>query len=190
MQCGTPDSDLVLAALGGGADAARAADEIIHRHHEAIYRFLHKLTGRREDAEDLTQDTFLLALRKLKTFKSGSDLRPWLFTIARRQAISQWRKAKPVCELFENDHPTKPGDHSHDAIALWELAKKSLKRDEYMALWLHYQEALPVKEVAKILRKTTPHLKVILHRARKRLGKHLSETSDAWLPGHTLKLPL
>jgi len=190
MASGISDSDLVLTARSGGVGADGAADEIIHRHHEAIYGFLYKLTGRREDAEDLTQETFLLALRKLHTFKTGHPLRPWLFTIARRQAISQWRKSKPTSELLDSDHPSTQTHHPHDSVALWDLAKQKLKRDEFMALWLHYQEGFAVKEIARVLRKTTPHLKVILHRARKNLGKQLSQTSDAWLPGQTLNLPL
>ncbi|MEJ6582193.1 MAG: sigma-70 family RNA polymerase sigma factor [Akkermansiaceae bacterium] len=184
------DSDLVLTARTGEVGAEGAADEIIHRHHEAIYGFLYKLTRRREDAEDLTQETFLLALRKLHTFKIGHQLRPWLFTIARRQAITQWRKAKPTSELLESDHPSVQTRHKHDSVALWDIAKQKLKRDEFVALWLYYQEDFPVKEVARVLRKTTPHLKVILHRARKNLGKELSQTSDAWLPGQALNLPL
>ena len=190
MASAISDSDLVLTARSGGIGADGAADAIIHRHHEAIYGFLYKLTGRREDAEDLTQETFLLALRKLHTFKAGCQLRPWLFTIARRQAITQWRKSKPTSELLDSDHPSTQANHPHDSVALWDLAKQKLKRDEFMALWLHYQEDFPVKEVAKVLRKTTPHLKVILHRARKNLAKQLSQTSDAWLPGHTLNSPL
>lgn len=177
------DSDLVLAARGG--DFA-ASDEIVHRYHENIYAFLHKLTGRREDAEDLTQETFLLALRKLHTFKKGNGLLPWLFTIARRQAIAQWRKEKPTCELFDADHPTESSKQPHDAVALWKIAKDNLKRDEFMSLWLYYQEDFSIKELAKVLRKTTPHIKVILHRARKHLREHLNNTSDLWLPGQTL----
>lgn len=185
-----PDSDLVLAVLNGGEDGEAAGDEIIHRHHESIYGFLFKMTGRREDAEDLTQETFLTALRKLHTFKIGRELRPWLFTIARRQAIAQWRKSKPTSELLEHDHPTTQSETKHDAVALWDIAKAKLKRNEFMALWLHYQEDLPVKEVARVLRKTTPHLKVILHRARKNLGKQLSQTSDSWLPSQPINLTL
>lgn len=179
------DSELVLAARGGDSSAA---DEIIHRHHEAIYGFLHKLTGRREDAEDLTQETFLLALRKLHTFKTKAKLRPWLFTIARRQSITVWRKAKPTSELFDSDHPTTSTseEYPHDALALWNLAQTKLKRDEFTALWLHYQEGFAVKDLAKILQKTATHTKVILHRARKNLHAHLSETNDAWLPGQAL----
>lgn len=182
------DTDLVNTSLAGGADAASARDEIIHRYHEKVYSFLHQLTGRKEDAEDFTQETFLLALRKLHTFKAGRALLPWLFTIARRTAISQWRKTKPTSPLFDTDHPSTEGKKPHDAVALWKLAKNKLKRDEFTALWMHYQEDLPIKEVAKVLRKTTTHAKVIVYRARKRLGKELALTNDAWLPGHQVNL--
>lgn len=182
------DTDLVLAALADGDGAASAREEIIHRYHERIYSFLFKLTGKREDAEDLTQDTFLLALRKLGTFKAGHDLLPWLFTIARRTAISQWRKSKPTSPLLDSDHPSTESTRPHDAVALWKIAKTTLNPHEFTALWMHYQEDLPLKEVARVLRKTTPHAKVILFRARKRLGKKLLSTGEAWLPGQTAKL--
>jgi RNA polymerase sigma-70 factor (ECF subfamily) len=182
------DTDLVLAALAGGDDASSARDEIVHRYHQKVYGFLHQLTGRKEDAEDLTQETLLLALRKLKTFKPGRDLLPWLFTIARRTAISQWRKSKPTNPLFDSDHPSTESAKPHDAVALWSLAKDKLKRDEFTALWMHYQEDLPIREVARVLRKTTTHAKVIVYRARKHLGRELALTNDAWLPGHQVNL--
>ena len=182
------DTELVLAALAGGDDAMSACDEIIHRYHQKVYGFLHQLIGRKEDAEDLTQETLLLALRKLKTFKPGRDLLPWLFTIARRTAISQWRKNKPTSPLFDSDHPSTEGTKPHDSVALWKLAKNKLKRDEFTALWMHYQEGLPIREVARVLRKTTTHAKVIVYRARKSLGKELALTNDAWLPGHQVNL--
>ena len=127
----------------------------IHRYHGKIYAFLFKLTGKREDAEDLTQDTLLLALRKLKTFKAGHQLLPWLFTIARRTAISQWRKSKPSVTLLDSDHPSTESDRPHDAIALWKIAKKSLNPNEFTALWMHYRKA-SAQGVARVLGKTAP----------------------------------
>lgn len=177
------DTELVLTALADGDDAMSARDEIIHRYHQKIYRFLYQLTGCTEDAEDLTQDTFLLALRKLKTFKPGRELLPWLYSIARHSAISQWRKRKPTSPLFDSDYPSIESNKPHDAVALWKIAKAKLKPDEFTALWMHYQEGLAIKEVARVLNKTITHAKVILYRARKRLGKELILTNDTWLPG-------
>ncbi|MGJ8697236.1 MAG: RNA polymerase sigma factor [Verrucomicrobiaceae bacterium] len=179
------DSDLVLASRRGDSSAY---GELIHRYHETIYAFLHQLTGNREDAEDLTQDTFLHARKKLATFKPHLPFRPWLFTIARRLTIAHWRRLKPTLPLFDDDHPATKDRTTHDSAALWTIAKNALKRDEFTALWLHYQEDLSIKEVARVLRKTVTHTKVILHRTRKKLRKELESTSDAWLPGHPLNL--
>jgi RNA polymerase sigma factor (sigma-70 family) len=54
--------------------------------------------------------------------------------------------------------------------SIWRLARR-LKPREYEALWLHYGEDLPVEDTARVLRITTIHTKVILHRARRKLGK-------------------
>lgn len=172
------DTELVLAALADGDEAMSARDEIVHRYHLKIYAFLHQLTGRKEDAEDLTQETFLLALRKLSTFKAGYDLLPWLYTIARRCAISQWRKHKPTSPLLDSDHPSISQSLPHDAVALWEIAQANLSPNEFTALWMFYQEDLPLKEVARVLRRTVPHCKVILYRARKSLGKVLAREKE------------
>jgi len=173
------DAELVLATREGDFGAY---GELIHRHHEKIYGFLFQLTGRKEDAEDLTQDTFLHALQKLHKYNATQPLLPWLFTIARRLTIAQWRKKKPHTPLLDSDHPEAPAIPSaHDATALWELAKRELKPDEFTALWMHYQEDLPMKEVAQVLRKTHPHAKVILYRARKNLRKLLEASPEAWL---------
>jgi RNA polymerase sigma-70 factor (ECF subfamily) len=179
------DRELVLAAREGDSSAF---GELIHRYHETIYAFLMQLTGRREDAEDLTQDTFLHALQKLGTFKLDREFRPWLFTISRRLTIAQWRRHKPTYSLLDSDHPATCPDKPHDSIALWKIAKQSLKNDEYLAIWLHYQEDLPIKEIALVLRKTVTHSKVILHRSRKKLRKKLEATSDNWLTEHSLQL--
>ena len=54
--------------------------------------------------------------------------------------------------------------------SIWRLARR-LKPREYEALWLHYGEDLPVEDTARVLRISTIYTKVILHRARRKLGK-------------------
>lgn len=174
------DQELVLASLTGEGDSV-AYGLLIERHHQAIYHFLFQLTNNRHDAEDLTQETFLHALKQLGKFKTDQPFRPWLFTLARRMAITSWRRKKPSVPLMQDDHPELENSRQpHDAIALWQLARRNLKSDEFTALWLHYQEGLSVKELARVLRKTTTHAKVILHRARKNLRSHLEATPEKW----------
>lgn len=72
----------------------------------SVYRALVGWVGNRGDAEDLTQDTFLLAYRNLKGFQQRSSLRTWLLRIAYHQAISHRRKAARRRSLAPASDPT------------------------------------------------------------------------------------
>lgn len=174
------DLDLARAAQGGSREAYA---ELVQRHYLPIHRFLLSLLDNRSDAEDLTQDTFLRALNKIHRFNPKRPFRPWVFTIARRLAISHWRRQRPTTALDEcTPHPAvQPSVSRGDAATLWALARQHLKPDEFSALWCFYREDMPVKEVAKVLGKTLTHSKVILHRARTHLRQHLEP--EAWQPG-------
>jgi len=175
------DADLARAAQAGSREAF---GELTLRHYPAVHAFLLSLLANRTDAEDLTQDTFLRALTKLHHFDPGQPFRPWVFTLARRLAITRWRRHKPTSTLDDSiPHPHAPTPQSaHDAAALWSLAREHLKPNEFAALWLFYREDLPVKDIARVLKKSEANAKVILHRARTTLREHLSP--ESWLPSH------
>jgi len=72
------------------ADVRRAAfEEEALRHLDAVYRYAYALTRDRSEAEDLTQDTFLQALRHWEQFRPGTNARAWLFTICRNLFLRQ-----------------------------------------------------------------------------------------------------
>ena len=72
------------------ADGRRAAfQEDALRHLDAVYRYAYTLTRDRSEAEDLTQDTFLQALRHWDQFRPGTNARAWLFTICRNLFLRQ-----------------------------------------------------------------------------------------------------
>jgi RNA polymerase sigma-70 factor (ECF subfamily) len=71
-------------------DSARAAFRAeILTHLDAVYRYANSLTRDRSEAEDLTQDTFLQALRHWDQFRPGTNARAWLFTICRNLFLRQ-----------------------------------------------------------------------------------------------------
>jgi len=59
---------------------------------DALFNFAMRMSGNREDAEDLVQDTYLKMHRFLHTFKEGSNLKAWLFKILRNTFINRYRK--------------------------------------------------------------------------------------------------
>ena len=174
------------------AGSLEAFEVIVAQFESRLFTYLHQFTRNAHDAEDLTQVTFLKAFRNLKQFDAGRSLTSWLFTIARRSAISHFRAAKSR----EVESPEECLDRSDvadpsiqlvakdDGAALWELAQR-LKPRQREALWLHYGEDFPVAECARIMGLTQIHVKVLLHRGRHTLGKLiLNRRADPSLPNH------
>ena len=163
-----PDDPLLARQAREGSSAAFGT--LVHRYHGRVFGFLLTLTRHRQDAEDLTQETFLRAWKKLHRYDPSQPLLPWLFTLARRQSIAALRRSKPL----PPDLPLPEETPDHDrGLWLWEVAKRQLPPESYSALWLHYREELPLKDVAKILGKREGAVKVMLHRARKTLAESL-----------------
>jgi len=90
MECVT-DEELVHRAQNG--DPA-AFDEIVERHKGAVFRAALAALRNREDAEDVTQETFITAFRKLHTFRGESQVRTWLSRIAWNRSMDQRRRGR------------------------------------------------------------------------------------------------
>ena len=88
----TTDATLVRAAADGSEVAFRA---LYRAYVRPVYWIAHGLVGNASDAEDVTQETFLVAWRKLAGFElAGDSLLPWLVTICRLQAANRIRRQR------------------------------------------------------------------------------------------------
>ena len=84
------DLELVAAAAGGSEHAFRA---LYRRHVRPVFWLAHGLVGSTADAEDVTQETFVVAWRKLPGLDlAGESLLPWLVTICRYQCANRIRR--------------------------------------------------------------------------------------------------
>lgn len=186
MNPSSDHDDATLARFARDGSCA-AFGELIHRHHERVFGFLLALTRHREDAEDLTQETFLRAWKKIHRYDPSLPMLPWLLTMARRLSIAALRRKRPLPETIAEE-TAPPNNH---AARLWELAKRQLAPIAYQALWLHYREELPLKQVAEVLGKREGAVKVILHRARKTLSEsaRAPETAPDHLPQPEFPIP-
>jgi RNA polymerase sigma-70 factor (ECF subfamily) len=172
-----PDDPLLARQAREGSSAAFGT--LVHRYHARVFAFLLTLTRHRQDAEDLTQDTFVRAWNKIHRYDPSKPLLPWLFTLARRQSIAALRKSRPL----PPDLPFPSESESESpALQLWAIAERQLAPEAYSALWLHYREELPLKEVATILGKREGAVKVLLHRARKSLAETVRAKTPPPLP--------
>jgi RNA polymerase sigma-70 factor (ECF subfamily) len=86
------DRDLVLAARKGDVEAY---NQLVSRWEKRVYNYLLRVVKDREDALDLTQETFLKAYRYLGKLDDADCFPRWLFRIAHNEAFSQFRREKP-----------------------------------------------------------------------------------------------
>ena len=70
--------------------------QLVLDHHEILYRYAYRLTGSVADAEDLTQQTFLVAHEKLGQVRQADSVRGWLFTVLRNGYLKNRRRTVPV----------------------------------------------------------------------------------------------
>ena len=170
------DEDLGKLARSGHIEAF---DELVCRHWPGIRRFLlgYLPNG---SAEDVAQETFLRAYRKIEQYDGNRPFLPWLFTIARRLALNEIRSKSRKKEVSLPSHPPEetPDDKPASFGPLWQLAKKRLSADSYAVLRLHYAEDLSIEEVSKVVGKGKTATKVMLHRARRKLSKYSDQLKD------------
>jgi RNA polymerase sigma-70 factor (ECF subfamily) len=167
------EHDLIQATLAGNA---RAFDEIIRTHHRRIYHYVHQMTRQHQDAEDLTQQTFIKAFHHLARFDRQRPLINWLLRIARNTALNHFRDTKTWDEMppetaSHEPTPAHSAERREETANLWDRARALLSPREFEILWLRFAEEMSTEETARIVGLTQTHVKVLVHRARQTLLK-------------------
>jgi len=167
------------------ADCARTRgcdacfEELVRRFQPSLLHFLIRRTGSRQDAEDLVQETFLVAYRNLGRYRSSWRFSTWLFTIASRLASSAKRRRRPDANGERKAANSRDADPLASAqenelrSTLWDTARKNLDPDAFTALWLSYVESMPAEEIGRVLGRNANAVRILLHRARARLAERL-----------------
>lgn len=151
---------------------AMTADELRDCYLDEVYAFASRRLPRREDAEDVTAETFQSALTCLHKLK-GADPKLWLFGIARRKVADTLRRRSRQREqnLGEN-HPS--GSNSHELTEREEAATAirrivlALPEDQREALLLQHLERLSQAEIATVMGRSQAAINSLLQRARAR----------------------
>ena len=188
-------SDEALAARArGGARSAFAT--LVERHQDRVYRLALRIAHNPGDAEEIAQETFLLAYRGIGSFHGDARFSTWLYRIACNQALMRRRSARrhPVQSLEVSSQAderflaTVGGDipeHADDLVdgkALAERVRSALSQlDEAhrSALVLRDLEGLPSEQAAEILGISADAVRQRAHRARLQLRELLGEFLSA-----------
>ncbi|MGD0900835.1 MAG: sigma-70 family RNA polymerase sigma factor, partial [Thermoguttaceae bacterium] len=135
---------------------AESFEELMRRFQAPVLHFLQHRGGLAE-AEDLLQETFVRAYVHLAKYRGRWRFSTWLFTIARRVSINHHRGRRPACDGRAIESAECPAPGPADAAArqdsrqyLWALAAEALTEAERTALWLHYVEDMPAREIAAV----------------------------------------
>ncbi len=99
---GGSDAERVAQALAGDRDAFRV---LVERHSRSIFRLAYRMTGNEHDAEEVVQETFLKAYRRLNRFESRSNFGTWLYRIGVNCSLDLMRKRRSDVERRDSDAP-------------------------------------------------------------------------------------
>lgn len=171
-----PPSDRELVTRVTTFDDPAAFRLLVERHQAAIRGFLGRLAGGDHGtADDLAQETFLTAYRKMASLKSGGSLVSWLHTIAYRQFLQHSRKHARQQVMAE---PPDHGVDTRDAIDAEVLVPRLLRQvnpEERACLTLAYAAGMSHPEIGSITGLPLGTVKSHIQRGRKKLQKWLEQ---------------
>ncbi len=184
-----PEGLLVAQAQAGSYEAFEA---LVNLYEKKVYRLALRLTGNKEDAEDVLQETFLKVFEHLHNFRRDSRFYTWLVRIAVNEGLMRLRKRRsdrtePLESQVDEDGFTIP----HDVRDWKPNPEEILAREEMEALLLNASMTLPenlrtvfllrdveemsTDETADLLHITSGAVKARLFRARLQLREELSK---------------
>lgn len=153
--------------------------ELLDKAYPRLQRYALSLLKNREDAKDLVQDTVLAGYQNFWRLKNDEAFLSFIFTIARRKRIDNYRKMKHV-SIIDNevfDDIIYNGTNAEDMtdIKILKEALEKLPDKLKEAIILHELIGLKIKEIAKIQETTTANVKIRLYRAKNKLRAFLSD---------------
>ena len=202
-----PNSDEHLMSLAAAGNFA-AFQELIARFQSRVFGVAVRIVGQRQDAEDVTQQTFLSLIEHVESFRGESSVATWILRIAANHALKVLRKRRglPTVAWAESTDEDSYSTLPHpEFIARWSASPETLVQqaevreqiesalttldEKYRIVFvLRDIEGLSVRETAKALELTEATVKVRLLRARlmmrEQLTRAFGDESTRLFPNH------
>lgn len=183
------EADLVAASKTGDFSAF---EEIVNRYEQKVFRLGMNITGNREDAEEVMQDTFLKCFEHLGEFRGASRFSTWLTRIAVNEGLMKLRqrrldKSMPIAETTDEEGEIIPQEITDwrpdpeqiltqtELRIVLEGALRTLPVGRRAVFLLRDVEGFSTEETADMLNLTVTAAKTRLHRARLQLREELSK---------------
>lgn len=173
------ETALVNRAKAGDEEAFRL---IVELNQSKVYHLLLGMVRNEDQAQELTQETFVKAWKGLAAFRGESTVWTWLYRIAYYTALDHLRKSKRQTELvfLEETGGELTGEQENEPLAL--VLKRDREEDLHEALArlslpqravliLYYFQGLSYREIAAITRRPLGTIRAELHRGKEKLRK-------------------
>ena len=169
---GVDDRALVDAVLAGDRDLFRV---LVEREQAAVYRACLRILGRPHDAEDVAQESFVMAYRSLGSYRGEGPLGGWLMRIATRQAYRRLGQRRETVELAPD---LALGASSSEPLAVTlagerqravRLAVAALREPYREVIALRFFGEMSLVEIAAVTRRPLNTVKTHLRRGLERL---------------------
>ncbi|MFA6295153.1 MAG: RNA polymerase sigma factor [Candidatus Paceibacterota bacterium] len=179
------DNELIVDCKNHDEQAFR---ELMDRYMKQIFNFTKQYSKTTEDAEDITQDTFLKVWKYIGRYTRDRSFKPWLYMIARNTALDFLKKKKSLSfselddienDLFFTDtvvdNEPSPEELFANSVIIKELSKvmEDIHPDHRAILVMHYHEDMTFDEISTIIGKPMNTVKSWHRRALIKLQKKL-----------------
>ncbi len=173
------DDDALAAAA---RQDRRAYAELYQRHAPSVYRYMLFKVGHLQDAQDLTAQTFLAGLENIAAYRGRARFAAWLFGIARRKAADYYRRdhsrdSVSLDSLGDVPHPGQGPHEACEAVNDYERLAAALRRlspERGEALALRVFAERPISEIAELMDRSEPAVRMLVSRAIQDLRKALT----------------
>jgi RNA polymerase sigma-70 factor, ECF subfamily len=175
-------SSLIDRAMHGETEAF---GRIYDAYADRIYRHIYYRTGNIEDSQDLTQEVFTKAWQVLPKFKKTSTpFLGWLFTISHNRVIDYYRTKKDHAYL-DNEIDIPAGGTGPEEYVEAKLSQHQIRRvilqlpeDQQQVIIMTFIEGYGYNEIAQALSKSEGNIRVIVHRALKKMREILNKEKE------------
>ena len=152
---------------------------LVDRYKDLVFTLAIRMVKNREEAEEVSQDTFIKVYKSLSKFKGNSKFSTWIYKVAYNTCLDRLKKIKREYNVVTIDEYTEHQVKTLDnALAQMEAKEHKdkiqeclqlLPSDDSFLLTLYYFEELSLEEISKVVDLTANNVKVKLFRSRKKL---------------------
>ncbi len=168
--------------------------ELVNTYKDLVFTLALKMVKNREEAEEVSQDTFIKAFKNLSKFKGDSKFSTWLYKITYHNCLDRFKKNEKEyntrsIETMVSFNVSSSDDilksmEKEDRAKMLKECLEELPEEERTVLWFFYYKELSLKEIIEVTQFSEGNIKVKLHRARKRLLAIVQERFEPEMIAH------